>query len=202
MGRPAPRILIAEDEEALRESLARAARASGYHADTARDGAQAWERLRQGHYDVVVTDLRMPRVDGPALMGRMREAGLGGRVIVITGHASLEVAVDCLRKGAVDFLVKPFEVEAFLGSVENALPRAAPPDRDEPDWEEVAGRYRLTRRQAVVLQAFYATGKTNRDLAEDLCLSPHTVKSHLKAAFLKVGVTSRAQLLRSLRGRT
>lgn len=202
MGRRAPRILIVDDEQTLLESLSRACRAGGYDADTARDGAEAWERLTRGCYDVVVTDIRMPGIDGPELMGRMRDAGLGARVVVITGYATLEVAVDCLRQGAVDFLVKPFQVEAFLGSVEKALRRGAPPEREAPDWGEVAERHGLTRRQAVVLQAFYATGKTNRELAVDLCLSHHTVKSHLKAAFLKLGVTSRAQLLQSLRGQT
>ncbi len=202
MGRSPPRILIVDDEQSLLETLARAARARGYDADTARDGAEAWERLTGGRYDVVVTDLRMPGIDGPELMGRMRDAGLGARVVVITGYATLEVAVDCLRKGAVDFLVKPFEVEAFLGSVEKAANRSAPPEREAPNWREVAERHGLTRRQAVVLQAFYTTGKTNRELAAELCLSHHTVKSHLKAAFLKLGVTSRAQLLKSLRGQT
>ncbi|MBE0616986.1 MAG: helix-turn-helix transcriptional regulator, partial [Proteobacteria bacterium] len=96
---------------------------------------------------------------------------------------------------------KPFEVEAFLGSVEKARQRVAPMEPGGPEWRQVAQRYRLTRRQAEVLRAFYETGKTNRDLAEDLSLSPHTVKSHLKAAFLKVGVTSRAQLLQRLRER-
>jgi two-component system, LuxR family, response regulator FixJ len=199
MGQYPPRILIVDDEEPLRESLAQAARDCGYAADTARDGSQAWARLAGGGYDLVATDLRMPEMDGRELLKRIDAAGLPVKVLVITGYATLEAAVDCLRKGAVDFLVKPFPVEEFLRSVERALDSAHPGRGGGPDWAAVAGRFRLTRRQTEVLAAFYTTGMTNRELARHLSLSPHTVKSHLKQAFLKVGVKTRAQLLHSLR---
>jgi len=192
------RILIVDDEEALLESLARAARARGYEAQTARGGGEAWDLLRREEFDVVVTDLRMPGVDGPELMGRILSQGLSARVVVITGFATLEAAVDCLRKGAVDFLVKPFEVETFLRSVEKALARPNGRLPAEPDWAGVAKRYRLTRRQKEILQAICTTGKTARELAEELCLSPHTVKSHLKAAYFKMGVSTRTHLLQRL----
>jgi len=107
--------------------------------------------------------------------------------------------VECLRKGATDFLVKPFPVEEFLGSLERALNRGAPPGNGSPAWESVADRYGLTRKETRVLEAFYASGRTNRELAQELSLSPHTVKSHLKAAFVKLGVSSRTQLLQLLR---
>lgn len=197
---PSPaRILLVDDEEALLQSLARAARGCGYEIDTARDGAEAWERLGAGRYDLVVTDLVMPGVDGPELMERIEEAGLALRVMVITGFATMEAAVDCLRKGATDFLVKPFPVEQFLQSVERALSRGGPPGNGSPAWESVAARHSLTRKETQVLEAFYASGRTNRELARELSLSPHTVKSHLKSAFVKVGVSSRTQLLQLLR---
>jgi FixJ family two-component response regulator len=136
---------------------------------------------------------------GSELLGRIEQARLPVRVIVITGYATLEAAVDCLRKGAVDFLVKPFDMEAFKASVSKALARSAlGGPRGEPDWGAVALHYGLTKRQAEVLRAFYTTGKSNRELSKELCLSHHTVKSHLKAAFAKLAVASRAQLLRKL----
>ncbi|MDW7709483.1 MAG: response regulator [Deferrisomatales bacterium] len=199
MSSAAPRILIVDDEETLLGSLSKAARESGYQTDTARDGAEAWQRLAGEGYDLVVTDLRMPGVDGQELLRRIQGAGLAVKVVVITGFATLEAAVDCLRKGAVDFLVKPFPVEEFLRSVARALGRRTPEGVTGPDWAAVSARFGLTRRQTEVLRALYTTGMTNRDLARHLCLSPHTVKSHLKQAFQKVGVATRAQLLHSLR---
>ncbi len=194
-----PRILIVDDEEALLESLARAARAIGYDAQTARGGSEAWNLLQGERFDVVVTDLRMPGMDGPELMARMIQEGLPTRVVVITGFATLEAAVDCLRKGAVDFLVKPFEVETFLKSVARAAARPGGRTSAGLDWGRVARAYALTRRQQEILRAMFATGKSSRELAEELCLSPHTVKSHLKAAYLKMGVSSRTQLLQRIR---
>jgi DNA-binding NarL/FixJ family response regulator len=197
---PSPaRILLVDDEEALLQTLARAARSRGYEIDTAPDGGQAWERLGAGRFDLVVTDLVMPGMGGLELMERIGAAGLATRMVVITGFATLDAAVECLRKGATDFLVKPFPVEEFLGSLERALNRGAPPGNGSPAWESVADRYGLTRKETRVLEAFYASGRTNRELAQELSLSPHTVKSHLKAAFVKLGVSSRTQLLQLLR---
>ena len=197
----APQILIVDDEGPLLQGLRRAVAAAGLGVDTAGDGQQAWDLLQQRRYDLVVTDLRMPRMDGPELLRRVREAEVPTRVVVITGHASLDAAVDCLRKGAVDFLVKPFEVETFLKSVTRALERPLPqPVTAEPDWHQVTREFSLTPRQSEVIKAFYLTGRSNRELAKDLCLSPHTIKSHLKVAFLRAGVSSRSQLLQRLRG--
>ena len=197
MGEDKGRVLIVDDEAMLLDNLARAAREEGYRVDVASNGKAAWALLADQRFDLVVTDLRMPEMDGPALMDRISELPTPPRVIAITGYASLESAVDCLRKGATDFLVKPFEVEEFLESLRKAISQVDTVFRD-PDWDEVAERYGLTRRQVAVLRAFYSTGKTNRQIAEDLFLSPHTVKSHIRASFDKLGVTSRAQLLRAL----
>ncbi len=193
------RLLIADDETSLLENLSRAAEREGYAVHTAADGCQAWSLLTVEPFDLLVTDLRMPGMDGPELMGRIVREGIDVRVIVITGYATLEAAVDCLRKGAVDFLIKPFEVEHFLKSVRTALGKRPARADPGPRWEEVARQYGLTRRQGEILQRFYASGQTNRDLAKELCLSPHTVKSHLKAAFSKIGVSSRTQLLKRIR---
>lgn len=191
-------ILIVDDEEPVLAYLSRAARIKGYEVQTARDGRDAWRLLLQDPYDLVVTDLRMPGIDGPGLMGRIRGQGMALRVVVITGHATLEVAVDCLRKGALDFLMKPFDVGDFLASIKNALAKPLPIGPRRPDWGAVELEFALTPRQRQLLESFYASGKTNRELAQELCLSPHTVKSHLKSAFLKLGVSNRAQLIRKL----
>jgi DNA-binding NarL/FixJ family response regulator len=196
---PAPRLLIVDDAELLLANLARAAAGRGFVAHTARDGDEAWRRLITHDYDVVVTDLRMPGTNGSELMNRISREGKRTRVVVITGYATLEAAIDCLRKGAVDFLIKPFEVETFLKSVEKALTRKLPGGEKGPPWDRLAENAGLTRRQAEILKRLYETGMTNRQLAEALCLSPHTVKSHLKSAFHKMGVSTRAQLFQKLR---
>lgn len=194
------RILIVDDEAMIAEILARYAREEGYDAECAANGVDALAKLSHDHYDIVVTDLVMPELDGPGLMGAIARMSPAPQLIAITGHASLEAAIDCLRKGAADFLVKPFDVAEFLESVRKVLARAANAAYRDPDWEEVGDKYGLTQRQCEVLAAFYRTGKSNRDLGDELFLSPHTVKSHLRAAFEKIGVQSRSQLIRALQG--
>ncbi len=194
-----PSVLVVDDEDTLRDSLVRAADLQGYEAAGARDGLEAWERLGNCRFDVVVTDLKMPGLSGPELLERIDRDQIPTRVVVITAYASLDAAVDCLRRGAVDFLVKPFEVEAFLASLANALTRPLP--SGDVDWPTVASQYGLSSRQTQVLRVLVQTGKTYGEIAEELCISPHTVKSHIQGAFQKMGITNRAQLPQKLRGR-
>ncbi len=188
------RVLIADDETPLLTSLATAARARGYDAQTASDGGEALRLLRGEPFDLLVTDLRMPGLDGPSLMATLQEEGIAARVMVITGHATLDAAVDCLRKGAVDFLVKPFEVETFLQAMEKALGGGSRSQRNV--WLLLQERYSLSTRQTEILEGMYATGKTNRELADEFCLSPETIKSHVRAAYEKLGVSNRFELAR------
>ncbi len=193
------RILVVDDELMLARVLAGYAERLGCEADSASDGSMALLMASQKHYDVVVTDLNMPNLNGHELMAALGRLPGAPRVIVITGHATLDAAIECLRRGASDFLVKPFETEEFLESLSKALARGISSEFKEPDWESVEEKYSLTRRQMEILTAFYRTGKSNQDLADELFLSPHTVKSHLRAAFDKLGVDNRAQLIRVLR---
>jgi FixJ family two-component response regulator len=192
-------VLLVDDESSLLERLALFARRAGYETRTARDGGAAWESLRAERFDILVTDLQMPVLDGPALMARLPGLERGApKVIVITGYATLEAAVDCLRKGASDFLKKPFTMEEFLSALDRVAKKPAAAHA-EPDWEKLSRKYSLTRREVEILKAFFLTGKSNRELAENLFVSCHTVKSHLKSSFLKLGVDSRARLLGLLR---
>lgn len=194
-----PHLLLVDDEGPLLQSLRRATLARGIAVDTATDGRRAWRLLQQRHYDLVVTDLRMPHMDGLELLGHLHAHQPTTRVIVITGYATLDAAVECLRKGAVDFLTKPFTLEAFLDSTMRALAPSPVAVADaEPDWQAVFREWDLSARQGEVLVAFYRTGRSNRRLAEDLTVSPHTIKSHLRIAFQRAGVRSRSQLLQRL----
>jgi two-component system response regulator AtoC len=85
----------------------------GHRTAAAADGEEAWERIQDGGIDLVCTDLRMPRLDGIELLRRMRESGLDLPVILMTAHGSLDSAVEALRLGACDYLLRPFDVEAL-----------------------------------------------------------------------------------------
>jgi len=192
-------ILICDDDALLLRELKELAQSAGYKTTTAHDGVEALALMREEPFDLVVTDLMMPRIDGPTLMARIKELSrTPPKVIAITSYATLDSAVTCLRRGAADFLSKPFAGEEFISTVERVLTADVIPHH-APDWGEIRKSFTLTLRQVEILKAFYLTGKSNAELAEELFVTVHTIKSHLKAAYMKMGVSSRAELLRLLR---
>jgi len=114
-------ILVADDEPGVRESLAEVLRDAGYRVRTAADGAAALAALEEDEFAVVVTDLRMPGADGLAVLRRTRELAPQTAVVVMTAHSSIESAVEALRAGATDYLLKPVIFEDILVKVERLL---------------------------------------------------------------------------------
>jgi len=107
------RILVVDDEKAIRESLQRSLAALGYDVKTASDGEQALETLEAGDFDILLTDLRMPgMVDGTELCRRVRQARPQMQVVVMTAFPSLETAVATVGGGALDYLLKPVDAAA------------------------------------------------------------------------------------------
>ncbi len=106
------RILVVDDDETLRTELGSLLRDSGYVVSLAADGAEALERLSLGGIDVVLLDLMMPGMSGLELLRAAHAAHPAVTFIVITGHGSADVAVEAMKAGAADFVVKPFEFEA------------------------------------------------------------------------------------------
>src|ERR1700722_14593436 len=102
------RVLIVEDLEDARESLKELLEVSlGLEVDTAEDGAKGLQMLRQQHYSLVITDLRMPKLSGMKLIESVQAEKIPVTVIVTTGHGSIKDAVEAMRMGAFDFLTKP-----------------------------------------------------------------------------------------------
>src|SRR6266581_9719900 len=114
-------ILVADDEPGVRESLAEVLRDAGYAVQTAADGAAALAALERDDFGVVITDLRMPGADGLAVLRRAREISPQTLVVVMTAHGSVETAVEALRAGATDYLLKPVVFDDLLAKVEHLL---------------------------------------------------------------------------------
>jgi len=114
-------ILIVDDEENIRRTMRAILEDEGYQVREAASGSEAFSQLRDGQVDLVITDVWMEDVDGLAVIDFIRNAGLDCEVIVISGHATVEVAVAATRKGAIDFLEKPLSFEKLLLAISNAL---------------------------------------------------------------------------------
>ncbi|KYF56412.1 transcriptional regulator, partial [Sorangium cellulosum] len=123
--RQGARVLVVDDEASARSGLEKLLRQEGYAVDAAADGAAALEVAAERPPDVVVTDLKMPRMDGVTLLGKLREQDPALPVIVVTAFGDVSSAVQAMRAGAEDYLTKPVDFDALLVSLERALERSA-----------------------------------------------------------------------------
>lgn len=119
------KILIVEDEETLSSSLKRVFSRDGYEVDTVGNAESALEMLDKGIYDIIITDIILPGIDGIELLKRIKEKLPDQTVIIITAYASLETAIDALRAGAYDYVIKPIIHEEIKQIVRNALKQRA-----------------------------------------------------------------------------
>jgi len=115
------RILIVDDEERIRHLLAIMLGRRGHQVDQAGDGVEALEMINAKPFDLVITDIKMPRMDGMELLKRIMEMDIPYPVIFITAFATVESAVEAMRQGAVDYITKPFEEARILLTVERTL---------------------------------------------------------------------------------
>jgi len=117
------RILVVDDERAILELLGEYLRARGCVVETAEDGEAGWERLLRGDIDLVISDVKMPRLSGPALLERIRQREEPVGVILMTGYGTIDAAVRAMRAGAADYLLKPFKLRELYATIEAAAER-------------------------------------------------------------------------------
>lgn len=116
-----PKLLIADDERHVAEGLKLILSEDGYPAEMAADGEEAWQKVQSGEYGLVLADLKMPGMDGLELFARMREQGIESEVIIITGEATVDSAVEAMRSGAYDYLTKPLDLDRLKALIPKAL---------------------------------------------------------------------------------
>lgn len=117
-------ILVVDDEGAIRYSISKTLQRVGYQVHTASSGEEALEMMDSQRYDVVLTDIRMPGLTGVELLAEIKKSAPDAVVILLTGYASLETAIESLRLGAHDYLVKPSSSQDIRQSVSQGLERA------------------------------------------------------------------------------
>jgi len=116
-----PYVLLVDDEERLRAAAGKVLAGEGYHVMTAASADEALERLKHDDFALVISDLRLPDLDGLVLLNQARELQPEIEVVVITGHGSVEKAVEAMRLGAYDFIQKPLDSDALLKTVAKAI---------------------------------------------------------------------------------
>src|SRR3954469_1540750 len=114
-------ILIVDDERAIRKTLSEILSYEGFKVDEAPDGEEGWKLFNEKNYDVVLCDIKMPKLDGLEFLTKATEKNSDIPVIMISGHGTIETAVDAVKKGAYDYVAKPPDLNRLLITIRNAL---------------------------------------------------------------------------------
>ncbi len=109
-----PRILLAEDDEIMRISIYDRLKKYGWQVDEAKDGLEAMAFFEKNHYHLIVSDIRMPGLDGLSLLAKIRKQGPETDIIIMTAYGSVDDAINCLRQGATDYILKPFDLDDLI----------------------------------------------------------------------------------------
>ena len=118
------KILIVDDEKSIRNTLKEILEYEKYKVEEAEDGAKGYEMIMNNHYDVVLLDIKMPKMDGIEVLEKASAENPDTPFIMISGHGTLETAVECVKKGAYDYLQKPPDLNRLLITVRNALDKS------------------------------------------------------------------------------
>src|SRR5580693_7265407 len=116
-----PRVLIVDDEKFIRDILADFLGMEGYIVRTAEDGAAALGELGNAHYDLIISDLKMPRMGGIELLESIGTVAPNALTVIMTGFGTVETAIDAMKRGAYDYILKPFKVEEVIRVVQRGL---------------------------------------------------------------------------------
>lgn len=133
---PTTKILIIDDEINISKTIAATFSEAEYQTEICRDGAAAWEKIKQESWDIVFLDIRLPGLSGIDIIKRIHDNNLKLQVIIITAYGSVENAVQAMKHGAVDFLEKPLEPEILRQTVKSVLSRPLLVQRDLTEYNE------------------------------------------------------------------
>jgi two-component system nitrogen regulation response regulator GlnG len=162
--RKTARILVADDEASIRFVLRESLEAEGHEVDEVEDGDRALERLTSGSYDLAFLDIRMPGLSGLELLESLRTLGSETAAVIITAENTMENAVEAMKRGALDYLVKPFSIAEVAALAEKSLStrelqREVRHLRREVGRKQVPGGERLVGKSATLLEVFKTVGK-------------------------------------------
>lgn len=189
-------IHIVDDEEAVRNSLAFLLSASGF-AVRVHESAAAFlaiaPNIKNG---CLITDLRMPDIDGVELLRRLRDSNITLPTIVVTGHGDVQMAVEAMKNGAIDFIEKPFSDDVLIESIRRAADYAARQVETSVALEQTRQRLEgLSEREMQVLKGVVA-GQPNKVIAFELEISPRTVEVYRASLMGKMQAHSLPDLVR------
>jgi two-component system response regulator FixJ len=190
-----PLIYVVDDDDTFRKSLQWLLESVGLAVKTFTTAGEFLDGYVPGSPGCLVLDIRMPGMSGLQLQDQLEERGIGLPVIFLTGHGDVPMAVAAVKKGALDFIQKPYNDQQLLDLVNEALRRDADMREHEARSQQIAGLVAsMTPREREVMDAV-VSGKSNKIIAEELGVTIKTVEAHRARVMEKMGAESLAHLV-------
>ncbi|NQY97021.1 MAG: response regulator transcription factor [Henriciella sp.] len=189
-------IFLVDDDEAIRHSASFMLRHAGFLVKTFPDGMTFLEQVSADNEGCILLDVRMPGMDGLAVQNALNQRGVKMPVIVLTGHGDVPVAVEAMKRGAIEFLEKPYEKQTLVSAIENAFEQLETQSADDRRSKDAQAKLTaLTPREKEVLECL-VDGLTNKGIAQALSISPRTVEIHRAHMMEKLDADSLSSALR------
>ncbi|MBV8700545.1 MAG: response regulator transcription factor FixJ [Bradyrhizobium sp.] len=189
-------VYVIDDDEAMRDSLNFLLDSSGFVVALFETAQQFLDALPSLEFGCVISDVRMPGIDGIELLKRLKALRSGFPIVVMTGHGDVPLAVEAMKLGAMDFLEKPFEDERLIAMIEAALRVAEPAARGDAVAQDIAARIAsLSPRERQVMDGLVA-GLSNKLIAREYDISPRTIEVYRANVMTKMQANSLSELVR------
>jgi FixJ family two-component response regulator len=191
-----PIVFVVDDDGPVRKSISRLLAAMGFRSETFASAEEFLARERYEGVGCIVLDVRMPGLTGMDLQDELAKTAYSMPIVFITGHGNIPMGIAAMKKGAVDFLTKPFDDDKLLAAVVKAIEKHREARKVEVEANDARERVKLlTLRESDVLRRV-VQGMLNKQIAYDLGIAEKTVKVHRGRIMEKLRVTSIADLVR------
>jgi len=190
------KVYVIDDDEAMRDSLDFLLGAADFHVTLFESAQHFLDALPDASFGCVVSDVRMPGIDGIEMLKRLKASRSTFPVVIMTGHGDVPLAVEAMKLGAVDFLEKPFEDDRLIGMIDVALKQAESGAQTEAVTVEIAARIAsLSPRERQVMEGLIA-GLSNKMIAREYDISPRTIEVYRANVMTKMQAGSLSELVR------
>ena len=193
---PRGNVYVIDDDDAMRDSLDFLLGSADFHVTLFESAHQFLNTLSSADFGCVVSDIRMPGIDGIELLKRLKASRSALPVVIMTGHGDVPLAVEAMKLGAADFLEKPFEDDRLIGMIDAALTQAESGARSTALTQDIAARIEsLSPRERQVMDGLVG-GLSNKLIAKEYDISPRTIEVYRANVMTKMQAGSLSELVR------